>query len=43
MRARREQILAQPDYIDAVLKRGAERANAVAHEVMARVRSAVGL
>jgi tryptophanyl-tRNA synthetase len=43
MRARREQILAQPDYIDAVLKRGAERANAVAHEVMTRVRSAVGL
>jgi len=43
MRARREEILAQPDYIDAVLKEGAERANTVANKVMARVRSAVGL
>jgi tryptophanyl-tRNA synthetase len=43
MRARREEILAQPDYIDDVLARGAERANAEADRVMARVRSAVGL
>jgi len=43
MRARREEILAQPDYIDAVLARGAERANLVADKVMCRVRSAVGL
>jgi tryptophanyl-tRNA synthetase len=43
MRARRAEILAQPDYIDEVLARGAERANAVADRVMARVRSAVGL
>jgi tryptophanyl-tRNA synthetase len=43
MRARRAEILAQPDYVDEVLSRGAERANAIANEVMQRVRSAVGL
>ena len=43
MRARRAEILAQPDYIDEVLARGAERATAEADRVMARVRSAVGL
>ncbi|MEO7723984.1 MAG: tryptophan--tRNA ligase [Chthoniobacterales bacterium] len=43
MRQRREEILAQPDYIDQVLQRGAQRANAIADKVMARVRSAVGL
>ncbi|MDQ3117397.1 MAG: tryptophan--tRNA ligase [Verrucomicrobiota bacterium] len=43
MRARREEILAQPGYIDDVLARGAERANAIADVVMTRVRSAVGL
>ncbi len=43
MRQRREEILAQPDYIDEVLKRGAQRANAIADKVMVRVRSAVGL
>jgi tryptophanyl-tRNA synthetase len=43
MRARRAEILAQPDYIDDVLSRGAERANAEADKVLARVRSAVGL
>ena len=43
MRQRREEILAQPDHIDRVLAKGAERANAVADEVMKRVRSAVGL
>ncbi|MDQ6765627.1 MAG: tryptophan--tRNA ligase [Verrucomicrobiota bacterium] len=43
LRARRAEILAQPDYVDAVLARGAERANAVADGVMKRVRSAVGL
>ncbi len=43
MRQRREEILAQPGYIDGVLAKGAERANAVANEVMKRVRSAVGL
>jgi tryptophanyl-tRNA synthetase len=43
MRQRREEILAQPDYIDDVLRKGAERANAIADPVMARVRAAVGL
>jgi tryptophanyl-tRNA synthetase len=43
MRARREEILAQPDYIDEVLARGAERANQIADKVMCRVRKAVGL
>ena len=43
MRKRREEILAQPDYIDGVLARGAERANTIANEVMKRVRNAVGL
>jgi len=43
MRKRREEILAQPTYIDDVLARGAARANAVAHRVMTRVRGAVGL
>jgi tryptophanyl-tRNA synthetase len=43
MRARRSEILAQPDYIDEVLARGAQRANAEADRVMTRVRNAVGL
>ena len=43
MRARRDEILAQPDYIDEVLARGAERANHIADHVMCRVRQAVGL
>jgi tryptophanyl-tRNA synthetase len=43
MRQRRKEILAQPDYIDEVLATGAGRANAIADEVMERVRSAVGL
>ena len=43
MRTRRAEILAQPDYIDEVLARGAERANQIADNVMCRVRGAVGL
>ena len=43
MRRRREEILAHPDYIEQVLARGAERANAIADVVMSRVRRAVGL
>ena len=42
MRKRREEISADKSYIDNVLSRGAERANIVAHEVMKRVRAAVG-
>ncbi|HEV2805223.1 MAG TPA: tryptophan--tRNA ligase [Chthoniobacterales bacterium] len=43
MRKRRAEILKDTGYIDAVLKRGAERANAEAEKVMKRVRAAVGL
>ena len=43
MRKRREEILADPDYIDGILARGATRANEVADQVMARIRKAVGL
>jgi tryptophanyl-tRNA synthetase len=43
MRKRRTEILAEPGYIDAVLERGAQRANEEAGKVMARVRGAVGL
>jgi tryptophanyl-tRNA synthetase len=43
MRKRREEILANPDYIDTVLSRGAGRANEEAGKVMKRVRAAVGL
>ncbi len=43
MRERRGEIIAQPGYIDEVLAKGAKRANAIADEVMARVRNAVGL
>ena len=43
MRKRREEILADPGYIDAVLARGAERARVLASDTMAQVRKAVGL
>ena len=43
MRQRRQEILAQPDYIDEVLAAGAQRANTIADSVMERVRRAVGL
>jgi len=43
MRKRREELLADPGYIDGVLERGARRANEIADQVMTRVRSAVGL
>ena len=43
MRKRRAEILAESGYIDAVLDRGAQRANEIAGKVMARVREAVGL
>lgn len=43
MRERREQILADPGYVDQVLKDGSERANVLASSVLKRVRAAVGL
>ncbi len=43
MRKRRTEILAEKNYINNVLGRGADRANSIADEVMKRVRNAVGL
>jgi tryptophanyl-tRNA synthetase len=43
MRQRREELLADPGQVDEILRRGAERASAVARETMDRVRTAVGL
>jgi len=43
MRARREEILRDPGYVDDVLRQGAVRAREVAGATMARVRQAVGL
>ena len=43
MRKRRQEILADKSYIDNVLEKGAVRANAIADQVMKRVRQAVGL
>ena len=43
MRKRRDEILAEQNYIDEVLEQGARRANAIAAGVMKRVRKAVGL
>jgi tryptophanyl-tRNA synthetase len=43
MRKRRDEILAEQNYIDDVLEQGARRANTIATGVMKRVRKAVGL
>jgi tryptophanyl-tRNA synthetase len=43
MRSRRREILADPGYVEMVLREGRTRANQVAEEVMSRVRSATGL
>jgi tryptophanyl-tRNA synthetase len=43
LRRRREELLAEPNYVDEVLADGAERARVVADSVMKRVREAVGL
>ena len=43
MRAKRAELAADPGYVDNVLRRGAEHANALADKVMARVEKAVGL
>jgi len=42
-RQKRHELLADPAYVDAVLQKGAEKANEIAASVMERVRSAVGL
>jgi len=43
MRTRREEILADPGYVDDVLKKGAERAREESAKVLDRVKKAVGL
>lgn len=43
MRIRREELAADPSYVDRVLAEGAQRASAKAEQVMERVRRAVGL
>jgi tryptophanyl-tRNA synthetase len=42
-RERRAELLANPDYVDQVLKEGAERAKSVASVVIKRARKAAGL
>ncbi|HEX5727153.1 MAG TPA: tryptophan--tRNA ligase [Longimicrobiaceae bacterium] len=43
MRARREEIMARPGYLEEVLRDGARRAREIAEGTMERVREAVGL
>ena len=43
MREKREELSAQPDYLDEVLSQGAEKARIVAREVLGRARQACGL
>jgi tryptophanyl-tRNA synthetase len=43
MRARREELLRDPGYVNDVLAHGAVRARSAAAAVLARVRRAVGL
>jgi len=43
LRKRREELAADPAYVNGVLAAGAEKASSTAHQVMERVRKAVGL
>ncbi len=43
MRARYEQLMANPDELEAILQSGAERARAIARPFLAKLREAVGL
>jgi tryptophanyl-tRNA synthetase len=43
MRARRAELLQNPDYVHDVLRRGAEKARGIAQQTMDRVRKATGL
>jgi tryptophanyl-tRNA synthetase len=43
MRAKREEIIADPGYVDEVLRKGAERAREESAKVLDRVKKAVGL
>ncbi|HVS36059.1 MAG TPA: tryptophan--tRNA ligase, partial [Gemmataceae bacterium] len=42
-RQKRKELAANPDYVESVLKRGAEKARAEARKTMALVREAVGM
>jgi tryptophanyl-tRNA synthetase len=42
-RAKRRELARDPSIVEGVLRRGAERANTVAHETMRKVRAATGL
>ena len=42
-RERRAELAANPDYVESVLREGAQRASAVAEQVMVRARKACGL
>jgi tryptophanyl-tRNA synthetase len=42
-RERRTELAANPDYVEGVLQEGAQRASAVAEQVMVRARKACGL
>jgi tryptophanyl-tRNA synthetase len=43
MRKRREELLANMDYVDAILKKGAERAREEAMKTLTKVRELVGI
>lgn len=43
MRAKREEFLKKPGFVDEVMQEGAKKAGAIAQETMERVRTAVGL
>jgi tryptophanyl-tRNA synthetase len=43
MRKRREELLANMDYVDSILKRGAERAREEAAKTLTKVRELVGI
>jgi len=43
MRAKREELAANPDYVESVLQKGAEKARILAAETLHRARRAVGL
>ena len=42
-RARREQLLKQPEFVDQILKRGVEQAHSIALPLLRQVRDAVGI
>ena len=43
MRQKREELAADPDYVNRVLREGAEKARALADPVLERVKRAMGL